>query len=192
MAGSGQLNSLRASDAVNDGSKLAIIGSDNGLSPGRCQAITWTNAGILLMRTLRTNFNEILIKIHIVSFKKMHLKMSSAKWLPSCLSLNVLNKKPVSFGYGEYNESVLAQVMSWDWTGIKPLPETILAKMQTLCYFFSEKISFLIEDKDSFLLYSQYHGCWWLGSSNHQGISSHGIYRVLPEHSAVSSRIKES
>ena len=27
---------------------LAIIGSDNGLSPGRCQAIIWTNAGILL------------------------------------------------------------------------------------------------------------------------------------------------
>ena len=30
-------------------SKLTIIGSDNGLSPGRCQAIIWTNAGILLM-----------------------------------------------------------------------------------------------------------------------------------------------
>ena len=29
-------------------SKLTIIGSDNGLSPGRRQAIIWTNAGILL------------------------------------------------------------------------------------------------------------------------------------------------
>ena len=28
-------------------SKLTIIGSDNGLSPGRRQAIIWTNAGIL-------------------------------------------------------------------------------------------------------------------------------------------------
>ena len=28
------------------------IGSDNGLSPGRRQAIIWTNAGILLIRTL--------------------------------------------------------------------------------------------------------------------------------------------
>ena len=27
-------------------SKLTIIGSDNGLSPGRRQAIIWTNAGI--------------------------------------------------------------------------------------------------------------------------------------------------
>ena len=33
-------------------SKLAIIGSDNGLSPGRRQATAWTNARILLMRTL--------------------------------------------------------------------------------------------------------------------------------------------
>ena len=28
---------------------LTIIGSDNGLSPGRRQAIIWTNAGILLI-----------------------------------------------------------------------------------------------------------------------------------------------
>ena len=41
-------------------SKLTIIGSDNGLSPGRRQAIIWTNAGILLIRTLGTNFSEIL------------------------------------------------------------------------------------------------------------------------------------
>ena len=60
-------------------SKLTIIGSDNGLSPGRRQAIIWTNAGILLIRTLGTNFSEILGKIHSSSFKKMHLKMSSAK-----------------------------------------------------------------------------------------------------------------
>ena len=30
-------------------SKLNIIGSDNGLSPRRCQAIIWTSAGILLI-----------------------------------------------------------------------------------------------------------------------------------------------
>ena len=59
---------------------LAIIGSDNGLSPGRRQAIIWTNAGILLIGPLGTNFSEILIGIQTFSFKKMHLKMSSAKW----------------------------------------------------------------------------------------------------------------
>ena len=57
--------------------KLTIIGSDNGLSPGRPQAIIWTNDGILLIGPLGTNFSEILIEIHTFSFKKMHLKMSS-------------------------------------------------------------------------------------------------------------------
>ena len=58
--------------------KLTNIGSDNGLSPGRRQAIIWTNAGILLMGPLGTNFGEFLIVIHTFSFNKMHLKMSSA------------------------------------------------------------------------------------------------------------------
>ena len=53
-----------------------IIGSDNGLSPGRLQAIIWTNAGILLIGPLGINFSEILILIPTVSFKKMHLNMS--------------------------------------------------------------------------------------------------------------------
>ena len=44
-------------------SKLTIIGSDNGLSPDRAQAIIWTNAGLLLIGPLGTNFSEILIKI---------------------------------------------------------------------------------------------------------------------------------
>ena len=72
-------------------SKLTIIGSDNGLSPGRRQAIIWTNNGILLIRTFRTHFSEIVSEIHTFSLKKMHLKMSSGKWRPSCLGLNVLN-----------------------------------------------------------------------------------------------------
>ena len=64
-------------------STLTIIGSDNGLSPGRRQAIILTNAGILLIRTLGTNFSKILSKINTFSVKKMliiqmHLKMSSA------------------------------------------------------------------------------------------------------------------
>ena len=66
------------------------IGSDNGLSPGRRQAIIWTNAGILLIGPLGTNFSGILSEIHIFPFKKIHLKMSSRKWRPFCLGLNVL------------------------------------------------------------------------------------------------------
>ena len=71
-------------------SKLTIIGSDNGLSPGRCQAIIWTKARILLIGPFGTNFSEVLIYIYTFSFKKMYLKMSSGKWRPSCRVLNVL------------------------------------------------------------------------------------------------------
>ena len=71
-------------------SKLTIIGSDNGLSPGRRQAIIWTNAGILLIGPLGTNFSEISSEINIFSFKKMHFKTSSAKLRPFCLGLNGL------------------------------------------------------------------------------------------------------
>ena len=70
--------------------KLTIIDSDNGLSPGRRQAIIWTNAGILLIGPLGTNFSEISIEILTFSFKKMHLKVSSAKWRPFCIGPNVL------------------------------------------------------------------------------------------------------
>ena len=71
-------------------SELTIIGSDNGLSPGRRQAIIWTNDGILLIGSLGTNFSQILIKIYTSLFKKTHWKMSSRKWWPSCLGINVL------------------------------------------------------------------------------------------------------
>ena len=73
-------------------SKLTIVGSDNGLSPGRCQAIICTNDGVLLIRTLRTNFSENVIEIHTFPSKKIHLKMSSGKWRPFRLGLNVLTK----------------------------------------------------------------------------------------------------
>ena len=72
-------------------SKLTIIGSNNGLSPGRYQTIIWTNARILSIGHLGTKFNEIQIGIQTFPFKKMHSKMSSAKWRPFCLGLNALN-----------------------------------------------------------------------------------------------------
>ena len=71
-------------------SKKNSIGSDNGLSPGRRQAIIWTYAAISLTGPLGTNFIEISIEILTFSYKKMRLKISSAKWRPFCLGLNVL------------------------------------------------------------------------------------------------------
>ena len=81
-------------------SKLVIIGSDNGLAPGRRQAIIWTYAGILLIGPLGTNFSEILIEIHTFSFKKMRFKLSSGKWRPFCLGLNVLTHCSLVTLYG--------------------------------------------------------------------------------------------
>ena len=71
--------------------RYTIIASDNDLSPGGLQAIIWTNAGILLTGPLGTNFSENSIEMHTFSFKKMHLKMSSGKWQPFCLGINVLS-----------------------------------------------------------------------------------------------------
>ena len=73
-------------------SKLTIIGSDNGLSPGRRQAIIWTSDEILLIGALKTNFSETLIKIQTFSFWKNRLKMPSANWRPFCLGLNELKE----------------------------------------------------------------------------------------------------
>ena len=76
-------------------SDLTSIGSDNGLSPGRRQTIIRTDAGILLIRPLGTKFSEFLDEILIFSFKKMRLKVSSAKRQPFCLRFNKLKQKLV-------------------------------------------------------------------------------------------------
>ena len=97
-------------------SKLTIIGSDNGLSPDRRQAIIWTNTGLLLIGPLGTNFSEFLIKILTFSFKKMRLKVSSAKRRTFCLGLNELNvwtarrcPKPQPWGCSKGKVTLLAQ-----------------------------------------------------------------------------------
>ena len=106
-------------------SKLTIIGSDNGLSPHRRQAIIWTNAGILLIGPLRTKFSEILIKILRVLFKKMHLKGSSAKWRPFCLGLNVLTHCGQLMPRLQYVLSTV-HVMACCIFSTKSLPEPML------------------------------------------------------------------
>ena len=88
------VHSLRPRDAYICVNNLIIIGSDNGLSPGRRQAIIWTNAGILFIGPIGTNFSEILIEILTFSFKKMRLKVSSGIWRPFCRGLNVLTTNP--------------------------------------------------------------------------------------------------
>ena len=57
---------------------------------------------MLLIRTLGTNFSEVLIKINTFSLKKMHLKMSSGRRQPSCLGLNVLKWLTRSHGIARH------------------------------------------------------------------------------------------
>ena len=75
-------------------SKLTIIGSDNGLSSGRRQAIIWTKCWDVVNCPRGTNFSEILTENHTFSLKKTHLIMSSGKWWLFCLGLNVLMVAP--------------------------------------------------------------------------------------------------
>ena len=74
---------------VYESANWVIIGSDDGLWPLRCQAIIWTNVGVLWIGLWGTNFSEIGIKIRRYLFKKIHLKMSSAKFRLGLHALSV-------------------------------------------------------------------------------------------------------
>ena len=92
--------------------KLTVIGSDNGLSPGRRQAIIWTNAGILSIGPLGTNLSEILSGIQKFSFRKMPLKISYAKWHLFGLGLNELTH----WGRDKMtaiSQTILSNAFSW-------------------------------------------------------------------------------
>ena len=93
-------------------SRLTITGSDNDLSPGRRQAINWTNAGILLIGPLGANFSENSIEILTFSFTKMRLKVSSAKWRLFGLGPNELIQRDPSW-------SPLVRFLFWQqrWSG---------------------------------------------------------------------------
>ena len=73
---------------------LANIGSDDGLPPVRCQGIVWTNAAILLIGPLGTNFSEIWIGIQTFSLKKSIRKCRLRNGVRFCLCLNVWMQLP--------------------------------------------------------------------------------------------------
>ena len=92
---------------------LNIIGLDNGLSAGRRQAIIWTNAGILLIGPLRKQISELSIKLHTFSFKKIHVKMSSAKWQPFCPSF--INQGSCrNEAFTPQNEAIITSLAIWN------------------------------------------------------------------------------
>ena len=130
-------------------SNLANIGSDNGLSPGQRQAIIWTNAGILLIRPWGTNFSEILFENHTFSFNKMCSKLSSAKWRPFCLGLNVLR----DFQH------------HWSFTQQNPMTFAHKGVVITKLWYFTcsdQTINFLACEINFFAFYSPQQGLdWW-------------------------------
>ena len=69
-------------------SKLTIIGSDNGLSPGRRQAIIWTNAGRLWIRTVGTNLSEIhTFSLKKNAFENVVWEMAAILSRPQCVNI---------------------------------------------------------------------------------------------------------
>ena len=77
-------NSISPNAVHKESVNQVSIGPDSGLLPIKRQAIIQTNAGLLSIGPLGTDFNEILITIQNFSFTKMHLKVSSEKWWPFC------------------------------------------------------------------------------------------------------------
>ena len=88
-------------------SKLTNIGSDNGLSPGRRQAIIWTNAGILLVVSPGTNFNEILLEISIQEnpFQTVVWKMAAILSRSQCVKVKTYLKFPVLTNLSRWSPS---------------------------------------------------------------------------------------
>ena len=102
-------------------SKLTTIGSHNGLSLERRQANIWTNAGILLIGTLGTNFSEILIRIFIQenAFENGVCEMASI-----CLGLNVLIL-------------LLTKIAQKDKMWVSDWPHILQTTVQIFCHFYS-------------------------------------------------------
>ena len=123
--------------------KLAIIGTDNGFLPGRCQGSIWNDAGILLIRFIGAHFNEILSEIHTFSFRKMDLKMSSVKWRQFCLGLDMLNPGLVYvtctwYEVDEWTKKRYNWVKWWlDVWRHQPLPEPVLTNHRLVLVAFT-------------------------------------------------------
>ena len=70
--------------------KTVIIGSGNGLSPVRRQAITWNNVDSLLIWLLGTNFSEIRIKYNHFHSRNCIWKHGLQRWAilfrPQCVN----------------------------------------------------------------------------------------------------------
>ena len=84
-------------------SDLTSIGSDNGLSPGPRLANIRTNAGILLIRPLGTNFSEFSVEILMCRLRKGGHFVSA------------------SMSYTTHLSDGLARLRVWEWIKHNPV-----------------------------------------------------------------------
>ena len=100
---------------------LAVIGSDNGLSPGRRQAIIWTNNGMLLIGPLGTNFSEISIEYSNIFIQ------DNAFESVVCETAAILSRPQCVNGMHSNMHSALTLIANW-------LPQREICTLPTL-YF---------------------------------------------------------
>ena len=114
--------------------KLTIIGSDNGLSPGRRQAIIWTNAGILLIGPPRNKLQWISNQNSYIFIQENPFQNVVWKRGPFCVGPNVFTPQVQDVNmYGTYTVSLLC------------LSDCLLTPRQHDCYLadnFSKCIPF--------------------------------------------------
>ena len=133
------------------------IGSDNGLSPSQCQAIIWTNAGLLSIGPKGSNFSEISIKKKTFHSQKRIWKYHLGYWQPFCPGEDELISWLLSQNPGHQQtwywpsfpikswccmwvvKNIMTQAMIWCLLGIKlllaePIPRMISVQ-KTLRYF---------------------------------------------------------
>ena len=85
-------------------SNFTIIGSDNGLVPGRCEAIIWNQCWNIVNAKPRNKFlSAIFSEIHTCSCNEMQLTISSAKRRQFCRGRNVVNWSRIQFFWAEIN-----------------------------------------------------------------------------------------
>ena len=121
-------------------SNLTIIGSDNGLSPGRRQAIIWTNAGILLIEPLGANFSEILIKMLFFFIQENAFESVVWKRRPSWLGLNVLNRSGIGPLHmtSRHGDAFHITDLSWmEPNAYRQTPGTNVSNAELWCFLLS-------------------------------------------------------
>ena len=118
-------------------SKLIIIGSDNGLSPDRRQAIVWTNAGILLKHWGRDEMDAISQTTFSNAFSWMKIFEHRLEF-----HMKFVPKDPIN------NILALVQIMAWGRPGDKPLSESMMVSLPThICVTRPQWVNWILGNK---------------------------------------------